>query len=1025
MSIQAAFLSPLADDLFSSVAAFADARELEALDVEDGQQRSRQAIKTAIANALKHNANPGSRLALIKGDAGSGKSHVLTTMFKRAASIPNAEVYPVVLQLTAPVQQRDYETWLMDATVRELSARHFADESNHSPLRRLAGRLLGKMSVSDQDEYLRLIEDIEDDGEIPLALKFARRIRHEAKRLLAEEPPTEAFLAAVLLAGFGDSSALAYLRHGLTDDRIKTLGLPEIKVSNQRIGVLRDLGLSAQIVHASLALGFDQVENTVRLGSEDLFTHALTQAVRIAESVHNAAIIVVTLAEGYDDIVSGQRKSLGLPDSDRDRLEREAPAAVRLDRGSGYFLRQVIAKRLAVLRDRAKLASLPGSLTPIPAWFQPKIEGARSVRVALREVARLRESALELGRMPKQEEFEPLGDPKPDPVVTEERDYDKEWADYLDLAPATRNKLLDTTKADLLAWWTEHASGEFVAGQPVEVMRTALDDEYKTPVITLAFKSGDIVMERRQLALCEAKNRNNALASQIEGFLASSTGTPAILRTDGFPKSKTAQVAPALRQLEALSGLKLDLGDTEWHKLQRAKDFADKVGKANGFLEWRRDRQWLLQLLAPLHGLVAPPEPIAIAMPDEEEDVPPQPPASSPLSGKTQSGKQPKTSGDPTLNSAPKTPKAPSGSSPFPVLIGTSFDGARVEWAPYSEPPKHLNNFSLLVTGDAGSGKTQTIRVLIDAACREGLAVTIFDFKADYCDPEFAAPLGIEVIDVRATGLPFNPLQPPPRGSSGVQPIEHAYELAGVLTRVFRLGAVQQGMLRDAIAAVYLAAGIEPREWIDPASISWPSFDLVLDRLRDEKGSAALVTKLSQLVDLGLFPTSSAGGGNFQSFIDKRTCLKLSDLPTDEVKSALAEIVIIQLHGYALRGDQPRRLKRLMVFDEAHRVKDSQRLESLAREGRAFGVGIVIGTQFPGDIPETMAGNLATQLFLMNNQASHRRFVVGQLAGSISTPQGRTLLDKIGRLQPLEGVFTNAHYNSGVFVRILPHWQRR
>jgi DNA helicase HerA-like ATPase len=51
-----------------------------------------------------------------------------------------------------------------------------------------------------------------------------------------------------------------------------------------------------------------------------------------------------------------------------------------------------------------------------------------------------------------------------------------------------------------------------------------------------------------------------------------------------------------------------------------------------------------------------------------------------------------------------------------------------------------------------------------------------------------------------------------------------------------------------------------------------------------------------------------------------------------------------------------------MVFDEAHRVKDSKRLEQLAREGRAFGVGIVIGTQFPGDIPETMAGNLATQL---------------------------------------------------------------
>jgi hypothetical protein len=29
-------------------------------------------------------------------------------------------------------------------------------------------------------------------------------------------------------------------------------------------------------------------------------------------------------------------------------------------------------------------------------------------------------------------------------------------------------------------------------------------------------------------------------------------------------------------------------------------------------------------------------------------------------------------------------------------------------------------------------------------------------------------PLGIDVIDVREHGLPFNPLQPPPRGASGV-----------------------------------------------------------------------------------------------------------------------------------------------------------------------------------------------------------------------------------------------------------------
>ena len=110
----------------------------------------------------------------------------------------------------------------------------------------------------------------------------------------------------------------------------------------------------------------------------------------------------------------------------------------------------------------------------------------------------------------------------------------------------------------------------------------------------------------------------------------------------------------------------------------------------------------------------------------------------------------------------------------------------------------------------------------------------IFDFKADYCDSAFTDPLGIEVIDLRDRGLPFNPLQPPPRGASGIQPAEHAYELAGVLARVFKLGAVQQGHLRDAINGAYEAAGIPPREWVDPAKANWPFFDQVVAQLARE-----------------------------------------------------------------------------------------------------------------------------------------------------------------------------------------------
>ena len=215
---------------------------------------------------------------------------------------------------------------------------------------------------------------------------------------------------------------------------------------------------------------------------------------------------------------------------------------------------------------------------------------------------------------------------------------------------------------------------------------------------------------------------------------------------------------------------------------------------------------------------------------------------------------------------------------------------------------------------------------------------------------------------------------------------------------------------------------IPSREWVDPAEVNWPFFDQVLRTLRASGGNAALVTKLSLFADLHLFP-STTPQESFDSFINKRISLKLAELPNDEIKAALAEIIIIQLHGYALRGEQPRRLRRLLVFDEAHRVRNSARLESLAREGRAFGVGIVMGTQFPGDVPETMAGNLATQLFLMNNQAKHRSWIVRQIYGTTTGRESKELLDKLGRFKPLDGLFSNPHHQMAL-LRVIPYYER-
>jgi hypothetical protein len=717
MNTIAAFLDPSNDDLFTTVASFANARELELLDVADQQKSAREAIRAAITNALRQQPSPGSRIALVKGGAGSGKSHILTTTFRRGSS--SGEVYAAVLQLTAPVKVEEYDKWLLDATVRELSARHFSDERNQSPLRRMAGRLLDFIELAEQEDFMRAIDDLDSNEEVKLAHRFSRQIYRDSTTRLAISP-SHGFIATVLLAGFGDASALNYLRYGVIDDRIRELGLIQPTMAGHRIEIIIMLGLTAQIVHACLVLGFDQVENTIRLGSEGLFVHTLTQAVRLVEQIPNCAVIIAVLSDEYEDIVGGVRSGVGLTTADRDRIEHEVPFAVTLEFGTTEFRRAVVAQRLSVLRERAKLPPGQGSLDPLPFWLLPRIDMPRNIRLALRAVALFRTDAIQRGRLPSQEEF--VGPPPPSP--SEVLDFAKEWADFLDSGGTTIVRLLDSKKAELLAWWAKEASCEHLTAEAAEVALKTLDDVHKTPTIEIILKRNGEAVERRTLALCEAPNRNQQLAEQVNRFLeVSDSSTPIILRTNGFPKGRTAQVAPALRRLEILSGLKLDLGNTEWSNLARAKEFFDQMLDAPGLLQWRRDTQWLQRLLSPLLPLIA-----FAAMID------PGPMSSGPYAASDQ-GAPKSENGTASFDVALEDVTTVSP-GPFPVLIGTSSDGHVVQWAPFREAPNQLNNFSVLITGDAGSGKTQTIRVLIDAACRANLAVTIFDFKADYCEAQ-------------------------------------------------------------------------------------------------------------------------------------------------------------------------------------------------------------------------------------------------------------------------------------------------
>ena len=214
-------------------------------------------------------------------------------------------------------------------------------------------------------------------------------------------------------------------------------------------------------------------------------------------------------------------------------------------------------------------------------------------------------------------------------------------------------------------------------------------------------------------------------------------------------------------------------------------------------------------------------------------------------------------------------------------------------------------------------------------------------------------------------GLPFNPLQLPPHGASGSQAINHIFDIAGLLAATLGLGDRQKALLRHSLEAAYENLQVPLRDWVDPDITLAPSLGDIIERARaqDADLAAGLTDRLGLLHGKRLLPSSANARMRLGHLLKMRAILSFHNLPNDDqLKRALAELVLIQLQGHMLRGDQPRALRRLLVFDEAWRAADSKRLIQIAREGRAFGVGVVAGSQFADDLSNGLTGNLASKL---------------------------------------------------------------
>lgn len=990
----ARFLSPEFEDVFSNVAMIQGAADLIQFDVPDLHAASRQAIEQVVKNASEGKKDPGARTLLIRGGAGSGKTHALATSLKSLAE--QGVAYPVVIQATAPVREEHYAQRFLVWLTRDLGSKaSFPHPGGCPPLQTVANKLLNEVDADTATAYRAAYDDNDDEALLRLASTIAGKVCRTM-----EDHCEGSTVAAVVLAAARHPDGLAYLRGEYSEPRFAGYPARPLHDASSAMELVEDIAQLIRFAGGALVVAYDQVESMERLGSAELLAHAVHHGVMLAQKIPNCAVVFAALRETFENL-----KGLTWQ-QDLDRVERTSPKPVPLTNPTPQQLRDAVRLRLEFFAKKFPADVTLDVQELVHEWLFTALGGV-TLREALRGLNHYRDLARQLNRLPSQEEFlendqSQIGDDQTEPEDYA-IDFDKEWQDARDEAELVPERFSDYARCELLVWAVNSAQSELKDGVNLDAEIREFGLSEPTYGVDIALKTdSQEIYECRRLVLCNAANRNQRLAVQVKEALADADGvTLAVARERGFPKGARSQPASALQAVRASGGWVFDWPDEQWRLLKAAREFEQAMAQEIGFNCWRRERHWLLQLSEELCQLVSPPKGM-IELPADAGSDSDQPPA-----GRIEES---------SISAQNRGEGA--------IYIGESQAGEDVYWDHARQAEPRVANFGFLVTGDAGQGKTQTIRILIDEVVTAGKPALIFDFKNDYAPEDFAGALGLEVYDIRYNGLPFNPLRPAPERDELVQPISHAHEITGALKRAFNLGAQQEAMLRAAIIDEYKEREIAPRQWIDPEATTWPCFNAVVERLLNDSKTAALVNRVSPLFDLNLFPVEDTSALHFDALMTKPAVLDLHALPTDPLKSALAEMTIMQLHNHALRGEQPRRLTRLVILDEAHRAATSPGLMRLAREGRAFGVGLVIGTQYPGDMPQDLTGSLATRLFLFNSEATHRRSTVQTLLGTTSSTEARQLADTLSKLAPFEGTFSNQHYQPYRMVKVKPHYSR-
>ncbi|MBY8961808.1 DNA phosphorothioation-dependent restriction protein DptH [Flavobacterium sp. D11R37] len=264
------------------------------------------------------------------------------------------------------------------------------------------------------------------------------------------------------------------------------------------------------------------------------------------------------------------------------------------------------------------------------------------------------------------------------------------------------------------------------------------------------------------------------------------------------------------------------------------------------------------------------------------------------------------------------------------------------------------------IIGTMGTGKTQFTKSVITQLFKsakmnpgnQGIGVLIFDYKGDYIKEDFVKATDAKVYEPHR--LPYNPLSLDGATSRPMLPLHTANDIKETISSAFNLGHVQKQRLFDIIIRAYESKGIERGErgtW----SKEPPTFEDICNLYLSDSTvpQDSLYSALSYFSNFQIFEPDSNKTKSLYSLINGVIVINLSGYDPS-IQNLIVAVTLdafytqMQRHGHSEIKGNLRQLRKIILVDEADNFlsKDFQSLKKILKEGREFGVGTILSTQF-------------------------------------------------------------------------------